>query len=87
MSIFLQEEVYLLTTSRLCYPLKYKYKWYIEKSLQLHSNIGNEINEISKDFLHKAVIIMLKWGYNKFKMYFMFELTLLRLHVFKTHDK
>lgn len=69
MSIFL-EEPYLLTTSQLFGPQKYKYKWYIliEKHLGFHSEIGNEINEISEDFLHKAIIIMLKWGNNTFKM-------------------
>lgn len=63
MSIFLKEP-YLLTTSQLFEPQKYKYKWYIliEKNLGFHSEIGNEINEISEDFLHKAIIIMLKWG-------------------------
>lgn len=50
-SIFL-EEPYLLTTSQLFGPQKYKYKWYIliEKHLGFHSEIGNEINEISEDF-------------------------------------
>lgn len=63
MSIFL-EEAYLLTTSQLFESQKYKYKWYIliEKNLGFHSEVGNEINEISKDFLHKAIIIILKWG-------------------------